>query len=140
PAWLSVAGRDCSDCIWARGTAAAVTSSAAARARVTTPAGTARCSHVVIAPVNWFDGAGFGMFVHWDHASQQGLELSWPLVGGVFALPRGQSVPVERYHASAATFDPRGWDPEALARTARAAGMRYGVLTAKHHSGYAMFH
>ena len=29
----------------------------------------------------WFKGAGLGLFVHWDHASQQGIELSWPLVG-----------------------------------------------------------
>jgi alpha-L-fucosidase len=89
---------------------------------------------------DWFTAAGLGMFVHWDHASQQGLELSWPLVGGVFALPRGQSVPVEQYHSSAATFDPTNWDPAALAAAARAAGMRYAVFTTKHHSGYSMFH
>jgi alpha-L-fucosidase len=88
----------------------------------------------------WFDEARLGMFVHWDHASQQGLELSWPLVGGVFALPFCQSVSVEQYHSSAATFDPRSWDPVALARMAREAGIGYVVLTAKHHSGYAMWH
>jgi len=89
---------------------------------------------------SWFDDARVGMFVHWDHASQQGLELSWPLVGGVFALPRCQSVGVEQYHSSAATFDPISWDPVELARTARRAGMGYVVFTAKHHSGYAMWH
>jgi alpha-L-fucosidase len=88
----------------------------------------------------WFDEARLGMFVHWDHASQQGLELSWPLVGGVFALPYGQAVSVEQYHSSAATFDPTGWDPVALARLARESGMGYVVLTTKHHSGYAMWH
>ena len=31
----------------------------------------------------WFAHAGLGMFIHYDHASQQGLEASWPLVGGV---------------------------------------------------------
>jgi alpha-L-fucosidase len=92
------------------------------------------------APHEWFDQARLGMFVHWDHASQQGLELSWPLVGGIFALPYGQSVTVEQYHSSAATFDPTGWDPVALARLARRSGMGYVVLTAKHHSGYAMWH
>lgn len=88
----------------------------------------------------WFAGAGLGLFVHWDHASQQGLEISWPLVGGNFALPQGQSVTVEQYHSSAATFDPIAWDAAALARVARDAGATYAVLTAKHHSGYAMFH
>jgi len=87
----------------------------------------------------WFDEARFGMFVHWDHASQRGWELSWPLVGGVFSLPHCQSVPVEEYHALAATFDPRAWDPGALARRAVDAGMRYVVLTTRHHSGFSMY-
>ncbi len=90
-------------------------------------------------PADWFDEARFGMFVHWDHASQQGLELSWPLVGGVSVLPRLRPVSVEQYHSTAATFDPRAWDPKALARMAREAGMGYAVLTTKHHSGYCLW-
>jgi alpha-L-fucosidase len=89
---------------------------------------------------DWFDGARFGMFVHWDHASQQGLEVSWPLAGGVFALPKCEDVSVAEYHSSAATFDPVEFDARTLARRAREAGMTYAVITAKHHSGYAMFH
>jgi len=92
-----------------------------------------------VTATTWFDDAGLGIFVHWDHASQQGLEVSWPLVGGNFALTRCQSVSVERYHSSAATFDPRAFDARALAESARAAGARYLVFTTKHHSGYAMF-
>ena len=88
---------------------------------------------------DWFRGAGLGLFIHWDHASQQGLEISWPLAGGVFSLPESWAVGVDEYHASAATFDPVAWDARALARRARACGMRYAVLTTKHHSGYAMF-
>ncbi|MEO5900621.1 MAG: alpha-L-fucosidase [Ilumatobacteraceae bacterium] len=87
----------------------------------------------------WFDEARLGMFIHWDHASQRGWELSWPLVGGVFSLPACQSVGVEEYHALAASFDPQAWDPAAVARTARRAGMRYVVVTSRHHSGLAMF-
>jgi len=87
----------------------------------------------------WFERARFGLFVHWDHASTQGLEVSWPLVGGLFALPKCQSVDVADYHRSASSFDPSGWDPRGLARLAARAGMRYGVLTAKHHAGYAMY-
>ena len=89
---------------------------------------------------SWFDRARFGMFVHWGHASAQGVELSWPLVGGNFALPKCTSLPVARYHASAATFDPRAWDARNLARTAKRLGMRYAVITAKHHDGFAMYH
>jgi alpha-L-fucosidase len=89
--------------------------------------------------VSWFEGAGFGLFVHWDHASQQGLEVSWPLTGGVFALPKAGSVPVDQYHSSAATFDPVEFDAPALARVAKQAGMTYAVLTARHHAGYALW-
>ncbi len=65
-----------------------------------------------VAAVNdWFRHARFGLFVHWDHASSQGLELSWPLVGGLFALPKCESVSVADYHRSAATFDPVAWGP-----------------------------
>lgn len=89
--------------------------------------------------MSWFDGAGLGMFIHWDHASQQGLEVSWPLVGGVFSLPFGRAVSVEQYHSSAATFDPDAFDAPGLARLAKAAGMTYAVFTTRHHSGYSMW-
>ena len=88
---------------------------------------------------DWFEDARFGLFIHWDHASQRGWELSWPLVGGVFSLPYCQSVPVGDYHALAATFDPTAWDPAALAAKAKAAGMRYMVFTTRHHSGFSMY-
>jgi alpha-L-fucosidase len=60
-------------------------------------------------------------------------------VGGLFALPKCQSVSVAEYHASAVEFDPKDWDARALARMARDAGMQYAVFTAKHHAGYAMY-
>lgn len=93
-----------------------------------------------VREASWFDGAGLGMFVHWDHASQEGLEVSWPLVGGAMGvLPRCQDVTPEHYHALADTFDPVAFDAADLARRARSAGMRYVVFTTRHHSGYAMW-
>lgn len=91
----------------------------------------------------WFVGAGLGLFVHWDHASQRGIEISWPLVGrsiipGVDEVEDPLSV--GEYHASAATFDPQRWDAPALARLAKEAGAQYLVFTARHHAGYSMFH
>ncbi len=88
----------------------------------------------------WFDTARFGMFIHWAPASQRGWELSWPLVGGVGALPHSQSVPVAEYHSTARTFNPERYDARQWARLSRRAGMKYAVLTSKHHDGYAMFH
>lgn len=93
--------------------------------------------------MSWFTGAGLGLFVHWDHASQQGIEVSWPLVGRSIVSGGDQArdiVSVAQYHSSAATFNPRRWDAAALARLARSSGARYVVFTARHHSGYSMFH
>ena len=88
---------------------------------------------------SWFDTARFGLFVHWSHVSQRGLELSWPLVGGIPVLPHCQNVSVEEYHATAWTFAPRPGSPRQWARLARRLGMQYAVLTAKHHDGFALF-
>jgi alpha-L-fucosidase len=77
------------------------------------------------------------VFVHWDHASQQGLEISWPLVG--VGPPGSRHVSIEQYQSTATTFDPKAWTAPALARIVRDAGARYAVLTAKHHAGYAMW-
>jgi alpha-L-fucosidase len=87
----------------------------------------------------WFDDARFGMFIHWDHASQRGWEISWPMAGGLFTLPRGQSVTPDEYHALASTFLPDVFDAADLARRARDAGMRYVVFTTRHHNGFSMF-
>lgn len=67
------------------------------------------------------------MFVHWGHSSQQGLELSWPLVGGVFSLPFCSNIPVEQYHATAPQFNPQHYDPAAWAALAQQLGMQYVV-------------
>lgn len=88
---------------------------------------------------DWFDSAGLGVFIHWDHASQQGLEVSWPLVGGVFSLPFAGAVSAATYHASAPAFNPTAWDPAALADYLSATGVRYVVITTKHHNGFAMW-
>jgi hypothetical protein len=92
---------------------------------------------------DWFAEAGFGLFVHWDHASQQGVEIGWPLVGKSIVPGRTEpeaALTVAEYQASAATFDPKRWDPRAVARLARDSGARYVVFTVRHHAGYSMYH
>jgi alpha-L-fucosidase len=112
-------------------------------ALATTPASFVRPTDFTLPGGEWFIGAGFGLFVHWDHASQQGIEISWPLVGRSI-IPGSDGVEdfvtVEGYQSSAPTFDPVEWDAVALARLAKRAGARYVVFTARHHAGYAMFH
>ncbi|QHC67755.1 alpha-L-fucosidase [Rathayibacter oskolensis] len=82
------------------------------------------------APAPWFTHDRFGMFVHW----------------GLYALPARhewvmnyEKTPTAEYERYAAYFDPDLYDPRAWARAAREAGMRYVVLTTKHHEGFCLW-
>jgi len=77
--------------------------------------------------------AGFGMFIHWGVDCQLGMVISHSLVGAsddyinkyITDLPR--------------SFDPMDWNPEKAVILAKNAGMKYIVLTAKHHSGFCLW-
>ncbi len=91
---------------------------------------------------DWFVRAGLGMFVHWDHASAQGIDISWPMLGesgSHFFAGRYADLTVADYLASAADFDPTNWDPDALAELAAGNHVEYVVFTARHAAGYAMY-
>ena len=88
-----------------------------------------------------WQGRKFGMFIHW------GL---YSIPGGVWdgkKITNGYSeqimshapVPKEDYEKLAAQFNPVKWDPEAVVKLAKAAGMKFIVITSKHHDGFAMF-
>ena len=97
----------------------------------------------LISGGEWFTSAGFGMFVHWDHASSQGIEIGWPIVGK--SIIPGETEPrhkvsAEQYHSSASTFNPQKWNAAELAKMAKDSGAQYVVFTTRHHGGYSMFH
>ncbi len=78
----------------------------------------------------WFRHDRFGMFIHW----------------GAYAMPARhewikhyESIPDEKYDKYVKYFDPDLYDPKDWARQAKAAGMKYAVLTTKHHEGFCMF-
>lgn len=54
-------------------------------------------------------------------------------------MPYCQSMTVEQYQSSSATFNPKKWDPAAMAKLFKRAGAQYAVMTTKHGDGYAMF-
>jgi alpha-L-fucosidase len=89
--------------------------------------------------MSWFDDARLGLFVHWGHYAAAGWEASWPLVGGVVTLPHGQALSVDDYHANARRFRPKTDAPAGWIAAAAAAGMRYAVLTTRHHDGFSMW-
>jgi alpha-L-fucosidase len=80
--------------------------------------------------LGWWREARFGMFVHWGPVTLRGTEIGWS---------RGEQVPVAEYDALYRRFDPQRFDARAWARLARDAGMRYLVLTTKHHDGFCLW-
>ncbi|WP_237771398.1 alpha-L-fucosidase [Kribbella sp. ALI-6-A] len=80
--------------------------------------------------MEWFRRERFGMFVHWGLYSLAARH-EW-----VKNRERMTDVTYQRYFER---FDPDLYDPREWARTARAAGMRYVVLTTKHHDGFCLW-
>ncbi len=90
------------------------------------------------ARMEWWREAKFGMFIHW----------------GVYSVPAGEwdgktdyaewimesaHIPVSRYEQFAKEFDPVKFDAKACVKTAKDAGMKYIVITSKHHDGFCMW-
>lgn len=74
----------------------------------------------------------FGMFIHWGPVSLTGKEISWS---------RGQTngTPMEVYDALYKQFNPEKFNADEWVAAAKAAGMKYIVLTAKHHDGFCLW-
>ena len=91
--------------------------------------------------LDWFLDAKIGMFVHWGPYSVAGVEASWPImVPGLTALlGEDQLIDEADYVALAKQFNPESFRPREWIAFARRAGMRYLVVTAKHHDGYCLF-
>ncbi len=80
--------------------------------------------------MTWWQEARFGMFIHW----------------GVYSIPgRGEwlmyqeHVPFKEYALLADQFNPKNFNPKAWVAKAKEAGMKYVVLTTRHHDGFCLF-
>ena len=78
----------------------------------------------------WFTRDRFGMFIHWGLYSMPARH-EW--------VKTREMIPEEKYDKYFKYFDPDLFDARAWAREAKAAGMKYAVLTTKHHEGFCMF-
>ena len=88
----------------------------------------------------WFRQAKLGMFIHWGPYSVAGVEASWPIMVPRYVdLMGGPRIAEDDYVGLASRFDPSEFDALRWVRTAKRAGMRYLVFTAKHHDGFCMF-
>ena len=92
------------------------------------------------ARMQWWREARFGMFIHWGLYSipagtWDGKQI--PSVGEW--IMNTASIPVADYKALAPIFNPTAFSAHDIVALAKSAGMKYIVITAKHHDGFAMF-
>ncbi len=86
----------------------------------------------------WYRDAKFGMFMHWGAYSVAGVEASWPIMKPEL-FPRSRLISERDYVELPRRFNPTQYDPRAWVQMAKQAGMRYMVITTKHHDGFCMF-
>ena len=88
----------------------------------------------------WWREAKFGMFIHWGLYSQLAGEWKGGYYSGIGEwIMYKARIPIADYENVAHQFNPTHFDAEAWAQLAQDAGMKYVVLTSKHHDGFAMF-
>jgi len=90
--------------------------------------------------IAWWREAKFGMFVHWGVYSLPGGEWKGNKVSGYAEhLMRKEKIPRAGYLELAHQFNPVNFNADEWIRAAKNAGMKYFVITSKHHDGFAMF-
>ena len=90
--------------------------------------------------MKWFTDAKFGMFIHWGLYSQTaGDWKGHPTKGGEHFMLY-ERIPVKEYALIANDFNPTEFNARKWVKTAKEAGMKYIVITSKHHDGFAMYH
>lgn len=91
----------------------------------------------------WWTDARFGMFIHWGLYSQWGCH--YPSTNGTLLngtsehMMQHLQIPLAQYAKIADVFDPTNFNANEWIAIAKNAGMKYIVITAKHHDGFAMF-
>lgn len=89
---------------------------------------------------DWYKDAGFGMFIHWGLYSQVANNWNDQRFYGIGEwIMHRQQIPAEEYKKVAHEFNPVAFDAEAWVKFAKSAGMKYIIITSKHHDGFAMF-
>jgi len=92
------------------------------------------------ARMKWWREARFGMFIHWGlYAVPAGVWKGKPIGGIGEWIMNSANIPVEEYEKLAREFNPVKYDPAEWVGLAREAGMRYLVITSKHHDGFCLF-
>src|ERR1043166_5826118 len=89
----------------------------------------------------WFRQAKFGLFIHWGLYALPAGEWDGKRVPGLGEwIMHNAPIPVTDYEKLAKKFNPRKVKAEDWVQMAEDAGMKYIVITSKHHDGFAMYH
>ena len=80
--------------------------------------------------LEWWRNDRFGMFIHWG---------SYALAGRHEWVKKRERIPDEEYQKYFENFNPDLYNPTEWAKMAKAAGMKYAVITSKHHEGFTLF-
>ncbi len=88
----------------------------------------------------WFREARFGLFIHWGLYAQPAGEWGGKQIRGIGEwIMNSARIPVADYEKLADQFNPIKFNAREWVRIAKAAGMKYIVITSKHHDGFSMF-
>ncbi|MFP5040571.1 alpha-L-fucosidase [Parasediminibacterium sp. JCM 36343] len=90
--------------------------------------------------MDWWKEARFGMFIHWGIYAVPAGTYNGNKVNGIgeWIMNKGK-IPVADYKKFASEFNPVKYNAEQWVKLAKEAGMKYMIITSKHHDGFAMF-
>jgi alpha-L-fucosidase len=89
--------------------------------------------------IRWWADGRFGMFIHWGPVSLKATEISWSRANTNPKCPNQGEIPAAVYDNLYKEFNPTNFNAEEWVATAKAAGMKYMVLTAKHCDGFLLW-
>ena len=91
--------------------------------------------------IEWFMDAKFGLFIHWGlYSIPAGVWKGKEIPGIGEWIMNHAKIPVKEYEKLAEKFNPVKFNADNWVKMAKEAGMKYVVITAKHHDGFAMYH
>ncbi len=88
--------------------------------------------------MEWWRDARYGMFIHWGLYSVPSGEWEGETTYGEWIM-RGADIPINEYEKFAEGFNPTKFNADEWVDIAQRAGMKYIMITTKHHDGFCMF-